>query len=40
VAPENFIPAARILDYDRWNQHLIAEGYRAAEQAFRSNFAQ
>ncbi len=38
VAPENFIPAARILDYDRWNQHLIAEGYRAAERAFRTDF--
>jgi predicted acylesterase/phospholipase RssA len=39
VAPENFIPAARILDYDQWNQHLIAEGYRAAEKAFHQDFS-
>jgi NTE family protein len=38
VAPENFIPAARIIDYDAWNNHLIVEGYRSAEQAFRKGF--
>ena len=38
IAPEDFIPAARILDYDRWNNHLITEGYRAAERAFRTDF--
>jgi hypothetical protein len=40
VAPQDFIPAARILDYDRWNNHLITEGYRAAERAFRADFGE
>lgn len=40
VAPENFIPADRILNYDEWNNHLIVSGYRAAERAFRGQFAE
>ena len=34
VAPEDFFPAARILDYDEHNKSLIASGYQAAEKAF------
>lgn len=38
VAPEDFFPAARILDYDQWIDTLIQLGYQAAERAFRLNF--
>jgi NTE family protein len=38
VAPENFFPAARILDYDQWIEHLILQGYQAAARAFRKEY--
>ena len=38
VAPENFFPAARIIDYDRWIENLILQGYQAAARAFRQEF--
>ncbi len=40
VAPENFSPAARILDYDQWIDTLIQLGYQAAARAFRKDFAE
>jgi NTE family protein len=39
VAPEDFFPAARILDYDQWIDTLIQLGYQAAARAFRKNHA-
>ncbi len=38
VAPEDFFPAARILDYDQYSEELIEQGYRAAQRAFRHYF--
>ncbi len=39
VAPDDFLPVTRIIDYDEpASRHLIAAGYRAAEQAFRQHF--
>jgi len=39
VAPENFLPAARIIDYDEdVSRDLIAMGYAAAEAAFKQHF--
>jgi NTE family protein len=38
VAPQDFFPAARIIDYDEHTNHLIQMGYQAAECAFRENF--
>jgi len=39
VAPDNFLPAARIIDYDRdVSQGLIDMGYTAAEKAFKEHF--
>lgn len=38
VAPGDFFSAARILDYDEHNQHLITQGYQAAESAFQEQF--
>ncbi|HNT55946.1 MAG TPA: hypothetical protein PKG95_14610, partial [Anaerolineaceae bacterium] len=38
VAPEDFFPAARILDYDEHNKILIEAGYQAAEKAFRRSY--
>lgn len=38
VAPEDFFPAARILDYDRWIEQLILLGYQAAARAFRKDY--
>jgi predicted acylesterase/phospholipase RssA len=38
VAPEDFFPAARILDYDQWIDTLIQLGYQAAARAFRGDF--
>jgi NTE family protein len=38
VAPEEFFPAARILDYDKWIDTLIQLGYQAAARAFRKDF--
>lgn len=40
VAPDEFLPAARIIDYDEAaSRRLINLGYRAAEQAFQKAFA-
>jgi len=40
VAPENFLPAARIIDYDQEvSRGLIEMGYTAAENAFKQHFA-
>lgn len=39
VAPEDFFPAARILDYDVYTDTIIRLGYQAAEAAFRGNDA-
>lgn len=38
VAPEDFFPAARIIDYDEYTDQLIKLGRRAAERAFIENF--
>ncbi len=39
VAPDHFLPAARILDYDEdGSRNLIQMGYRAAEEAFQKTF--
>jgi predicted acylesterase/phospholipase RssA len=38
VAPEDFFPAARILDYDQWIENLILQGYQAAARAFRIEY--
>ncbi len=39
VAPRDFLPVARIIDYDEEaSRDLIALGYRAAEHAFRRHF--
>jgi len=39
VAPENFMPAARIIDYDPdVSRGLIDMGYQAAENAFKQHF--
>ncbi len=38
VAPENFFPAARIIDYDQWIDQLILQGYQAAARAFRQEY--
>ena len=39
VAPDEFFPAARILDYDKWIDTLIQLGYQAAARAFRHDYA-
>lgn len=40
VAPSEFLPVARIIDYDEdASRQLIDMGYQAAEQAFQTNFA-
>lgn len=38
VAPKDFFPMARILDYDERNDRLIQLGYEAAELAFCNHF--
>ena len=38
VAPNDFFPVARIIDYDAHSEHLIALGYQAAENAFQEHF--
>jgi NTE family protein len=39
IAPDDFLPVTRIIDYDETaSRHLIAAGYRAAEQAFKEHF--
>jgi NTE family protein len=39
VAPKEFFPAARIIDYDAESESLISQGYAAAEAAFQKNWA-
>jgi predicted acylesterase/phospholipase RssA len=36
VAPQEFFPVSRILDYDQWSSVLIEKGYQAAQRAFQS----
>ncbi len=38
VAPNDFFPAARIIDYDERTQVLIRQGYQAAQHAFQQQF--
>jgi predicted acylesterase/phospholipase RssA len=38
VAPDDFFPAARIIDYDERTNLLIQQGYKAAEKAFQDHF--
>ena len=38
VAPDDFLPAARILDYDEVSGPLIEMGYQAAKKAFEKHF--
>lgn len=38
VAPEQFFPVERILDYDAYSAELIEQGYAAAHKAFRQHF--
>ena len=38
VAPQEFFPVARIIDYDQQSAELIQLGYEAARQAFQENF--
>ncbi len=41
VAPEDFLPVARIIDYDEpGSRALVQMGYNAAERAFRQKFAE
>lgn len=41
VAPDRFLPVARIIDYDEpGSRELLRLGYQAAEQAFRAKFGQ
>ena len=40
VAPDDFFPAARILDYDEHTDMLIKQGYQAAECTFQQHFAE
>jgi NTE family protein len=39
VSPQEFIPAARILDYDAHSDALIRLGYEAAARAFHAHFS-
>jgi NTE family protein len=39
VAPQDFFPVARIIDYDQQSAELIHLGYEAARQAFQNSFA-
>jgi NTE family protein len=38
VAPQQFFPVERIIDYDQQSADLIRLGYEAARQAFQNNF--
>lgn len=38
IAPDEFISAARIIDYDNWLNHLVDLGYQAAEKVFQTDF--
>jgi NTE family protein len=40
VAPKDFFPASRIIDYDERTNLLIEEGYNAADLAFKTAFAE
>jgi NTE family protein len=40
VAPDDFFPVSRIIDYDEASAHLIQLGYNAAQNAFESNFSE
>lgn len=41
IAPEEFLPVARIIDYDEpGSRDLISMGYQAAQKAFREHFPQ
>lgn len=39
VAPDDFFPVARIIDYDEQSAQLIELGYQAAQRAFSKQFA-
>ena len=39
VAPDQFFPVARIIDYDQQSAELIRLGYEAARKAFQVNFS-
>ncbi len=38
VAPEDFFPVARIIDYDEFSGELIRQGYQAAQKTFQKHF--
>jgi len=38
VAPKDFFPVARIIDYDEYSGELINFGYQAAQQVFKDRF--
>jgi NTE family protein len=38
VAPDDFFPVARIIDYDEYSAELIQEGEKAAQRVFRREF--
>jgi NTE family protein len=38
ISPDDFYPAARIIDYDQESKNLIQDGYLAAQRAFQSHF--
>ena len=38
VAPDDFFPVARIIDYDELSASLIEKGYQAAQNAFKREF--
>ncbi|MBN1668920.1 MAG: hypothetical protein JW862_17645 [Anaerolineales bacterium] len=38
VAPEDFFPVARIIDYDEQSAHLIELGYQAAQRAYQKQY--
>jgi NTE family protein len=39
VAPQDFFPVERIIDYDIYSKELIRQGYEATERAFKEEFA-
>ncbi|OQY28454.1 MAG: hypothetical protein B6I38_09105, partial [Anaerolineaceae bacterium 4572_5.1] len=40
VAPKDFFPVARIIDYDEQSAVLIDEGYKSAQRAFQHSFGE
>ena len=40
VAPQDFFPVERIIDYDEYSRELIRQGYQAAERVFREKFGE